>query len=382
MRKSVLIFGHGYATQFIDISNQYTKLFDPGKFEVTVVYFFGEPDEQIKQRHLAEHICFLNNSKRDTRGLKIKAIRQMLNMQREKKFQIVICHRYKPSYIMMWVAQFAAIPALFFVMHELKTLKNISRKLMVAALMRKNMYFAGVSNAVRDDIRRSIWGVPGERVITLYNMIDIELTRPVFLERSTARAQLNLSNDSFVFGTLGRLVKAKDQRTLIQGFAAIKAHCPLAKLVIIGEGVLEQALQEQVKELGLENNVILTGYLPQGFGLMKAFDVFVLTSIKEAFGRVLLEAMIARVPIIATKTNGIPEVVGDAGILIDPMDPVQLAEKMLACYRSSKNELEQWAQKGEQRAVQNFSLQRFNEVFWGIVAANLTNTVIPQNFRP
>src|SRR5258708_4736800 len=93
----------------------------------------------------------------------------------------------------------------------------------------------------------------------------------------------------------------------------------------------------------LSTNQNPAGYLPQGFGLLKAFDVFVLTSIKEAFGRVLLEAMIAKVPIIATKTNGIPEVVGDAGILIDPMDPAQLAEKMLACYQSSKNELEEWA---------------------------------------
>ncbi len=366
MRKSVLIFGHGYATQFIDISNQYTKLFDPTKFEVTVVYLTGEPDEEIKKRHLTEHVYFLNHSKRDTRGLKISAIRQMLALQREKQFQIVICHRYKPSYIMMWVAQLTAIPALFFVMHELKTLKNVSRKLMVAALMRKNMYFAGVSNAVRDDIRQSIWGVPAERVITLYNMIDIELTRPLFLDRARARDKLNLPPDGFVFGTLGRLVKAKDQRTLIQSFAMIKPQCPSAKLMIIGDGVLESALREQIKQLGLENDVILPGYVPQGFGLLKAFDVFVLTSIKEAFGRVLLEAMIAKVPIIATKTNGIPEVVGDAGVLIEPMDPTQLAEKMLACYRSSENELEEWAHKGEQRAIQSFSMQRFNEVFWGL----------------
>src|SRR5690349_21701975 len=106
MRKSILIFGHGYATQFIDISNQYTKLFDPVKFEVTVAYLTGEPDEKIRQRHLAENVYFLNFSKRATRGLKIAAIKKMLRLQREKNFQIVICHRYKPSYIMLWVARF------------------------------------------------------------------------------------------------------------------------------------------------------------------------------------------------------------------------------------------------------------------------------------
>ncbi|MCC2666444.1 MAG: epsD [Gammaproteobacteria bacterium] len=364
MRKNILIFGHGYATQFIDISNQYTKLFDPLKFEVTVAYLTGAPDEKIRNRHLAEHVYFLNASKRTTRGLKIAAIKKMLALQREKKFHIVICHRYKPSYIMLWVARFSKIPALFFVMHELHTLKSILRRFVIAALIQKNMFFAGVSNAVRDDIRHAIWGVPPERVITLYNMIDTALTGPLFLTRSAAREKLNLTENHFVFGTVGRLAKAKDQHTLINGFALIKIQCPAAKLVIIGDGALEENLRHHIKTLGLEQDIILTGYIDQGFGLLKAFDVFILTSVKEAFGRVLLEAMIAKVPIIATKTHGIPEVVGDAGILIDAKNPHQLGNKMLAFYHASEAELTKWRDKGFQRATEYFSISRFNALFW------------------
>ncbi|MCD6038640.1 MAG: pglJ [Gammaproteobacteria bacterium] len=377
MRQPILIFGHGYATQFIDISNQYTKLFDPTQFEVTVAYLKGEPDEKIRQRHLAENIYFLNASKSMTRGLKIAAIKKMLQLQKKNKFQIVICHRYKPSYIMLWVAQFCRIPNLFFVMHELKTLSSFSRKCIVALLAKKNMFFAGVSNAVRDDIRGDIWRVPAERVITLYNMIDIELTKPTFLERSIARAKLNLREENFVFGTLGRLVKAKDQTTLINGFALIKTQCPQAKLVIMGHGILEEKLRKQIQQLNLEDEVILTGYIHQGFTLLKALDVFVLTSIKEAFGRVLLEAMLANVPVIATKINGIPEVIGDAGILIDAMNPPQLGEKMQMFYHLPQMELKKWANKGRCRAEQNFSLQRFNEIFWELpLASKKTRSVI------
>ncbi len=364
MRKNILIFGHGYATQFIDISNQYTKLFDPLKYEVTVAYLTGAPDEKIKKRHLAKSIYFFNSSKRTTRGLKIVAIKKMLAFQHEKKFHIVICHRYKPSYIMLWVARFSKIPALFFVMHEFNTLKSIVRRLVIAALIQKNMFFAGVSDAVRDDIRRTIWGVPAERVITLYNMIDITLTEPLFLTRNVAREKLNLAENHFVFGTLGRLVKAKDQHTLINGFALIKAQCPNAKLVIIGDGILEGNLRQHIKTLDLEKNIILTGYIDQGFGLLKAFDVFILTSVKEAFGRVLLEAMIAKVPIIATKTHGIPEVVGDSGILIDARNPHQLGDKMLAFYHASETELTKWRDKGFQRTAEHFSISRFNTLFW------------------
>jgi len=181
MRKRILILGHNYATQFVDIYNQYTCLFPTDQYEVTVAYLTGEPDEAVKKRTIADHTLFLNLPKAKIRYLKIGAIRQLLAICREKKFTMVICHRYKPTYLMLWVAQFCAIPALFFVMHELGTMQSRGRQLLIAALTRKNMVYAGVSNAVRDDMRKSLWGVPTAQIVTLYNMIDIDLTEPQLL---------------------------------------------------------------------------------------------------------------------------------------------------------------------------------------------------------
>lgn len=362
--KNILLFGHGYATQFIDISNQYTRLFDPKNFRVTVVYLVGEPDETVRQKHLADEVIFLNCPKSSTRGLKIFAIRKMLKLQREKNFQLVVCHRYKPTYVMLWVNLFAKIPLLFSVMHELRTLKNFMRKCLIKLLAGNNIIFAGVSNAVRDDIRQSIWGIPNERVITLYNMIDTDLTEPAFLTREAARDKLHLQEGDFIFGTIGRLVINKDQKTLIAAFAKIKSACPNAKLVILGQGVLEQLLKEQVKQLGLTNDVIFTGFLPDGFRFVKAFDVYVSPSIQEAFGRVLLEAMLGKVPIIATRVNGVPEVIGNAGLLIDALNITQLADNMLTLYQASRDERAALGQKGYERAYHEFSLKKFNEIFW------------------
>jgi glycosyltransferase involved in cell wall biosynthesis len=366
MRKNILIFGHGYATQFIDISNQYTKLFDQNKYEITVAYLVGEPNEEVRKKHLADHVIFLNNPKKSTRGLKLQAIKKMLQLQREKQFQIVVCHRYKPTYIMLWVSLFQKIPVLFSVMHELGTMKNISRKLLVATLAKDNIVFAGVSNAVRDDIRKDIWRIPNNRVITLYNMIDIDLTEPQLLSKEAAREALNLASDTFVFGTLGRLVINKDQKTLLAAFAKIKPHCPNAKLIILGEGQLRKDLEAQIKALNLTHDVILTGHLADGFCYMKAFDSYISSSTQEAFGRVLLEAMIAKIPIIATRVNGVPEVIGDAGILIDARNDTQLAGKMLALYQLSNEDRTTLGEKGYARATKNFSLQCFNDLFWNL----------------
>jgi len=366
MRKQILIFCHGYATQFIDINNQYTQLFSNDRYEVTVAYLVGKPDDAIKARHIAPNVLFIHSPPRSTRGLKLFAFKKMLQLQREKSFEIVICHRYKPTYIMLWVARFSNIPVLFSVMHELKTMHSLSRKFIVWLLAKRNIIFAGVSNAVRNDLQQDVWGIPSERIITLYNMIDIDATEPELLDKQIARKQLNLSPNDFIFGTIGRLVKAKDQETLINAFAYIKPHCPNAKLIIMGDGELEISLKKQIQQLHLTNDVIMMGYVDKAFKYMKAFDVFVLPSIKEAFGRVLLEAMIAKIPIIATQINGIPEVIDEAGILIPGNDPSVLAKEMLALYQASSEQLNNRGNKGYQRVTTLFSLQRFQDIFWSL----------------
>jgi glycosyltransferase involved in cell wall biosynthesis len=344
MRKNILILGHNDATQFVDIYNQYTRLFDQTAYHITVAFLTGAPSDATQKRLLADEVIFFNFSKKSIRGLKIGAIRQLLALTRQKNFNLVICHRYKPSYIMMWVSLLQKIPALIFVMHELKTMTAWGRKLLIKILQRNNMWFAGVSNAVRDDMRRSLAGiVPKERVITLYNTIDIDLTEPQFFSRETAREKLGLTEDIFVFGNLARLVPNKDQHTLIHAFALIKADCPQAKLIIAGTGELEAS--------------------PNGFRFMPAFDCFVLPSKQEAFGRVLLEAMLAKTPVIAARVNGIPEVVGTVGTLINTGDMAGLAQAMKDIYLLSATERAARADHAYQHVQSHFSIPAFQQQF-------------------
>ncbi len=363
MRKNILILGHDYATQFVDIYNQYTRLFDKQKYEVTVAYLTGEPNEAVRERTLAEHIVFLNLSKKSIRNLKFQPIRKLLALTREKKFQLAICHRYKSSYIMMCVARLHKL-ALVAVMHELRTMSSLRRQLSIACLANKNVLFAGVSNAVRDDMRKNLWCVPQERVVTLYNVMDKELTEPQLLSRKEARSSLNLPENTFVFGHLGRLVRNKDQKSLIHAFSLIKPYCPNAKLIIVGSGELESALKQQVKAYQLNDDILFTGFLAGGFRYMKAFDCFVLPSIQEAFGRVLLEAMLAKVPIIATSVHGIPEVMADTGILVKPSDSMELANAMQKIANLSSLERQQYGDIAYQHMLDHFTLPAFYQQFW------------------
>ncbi|MDR3491887.1 MAG: glycosyltransferase [Gammaproteobacteria bacterium] len=365
MRKNVLILSHSYGSQFLESCNQYSLVFDPQEYETTVVYLSGSPSIDIKNKTLAEHTYFFDIPTKQLSGLKLKAIKKIYTFCKEKKFSIVICHRYKPSYIMLWVAQFYSFAAMIFVMHAPETMLSKARQWLVSHLLKKNMLIAGVSHAIEQDIKKDLPKVPAEQIITLYNIIDSDLFSSHLFTRQGARLKLNLSEQDFIFGNLARLVIDKDQKTLIHAFSQIKNNCPNAKLIIMGNGKLEHELKKQVSDLKLENEIIFTGFIEDGFRFMKAFDVFVLSSISEAFGRVLLEAMIAHTPIIAARSEGIPEVIGDTGVLVDAANPEQLAHEMQKAYHSNSTELSALAEKSFQR-IDLFTLPTFKKDFWNL----------------
>lgn len=364
MRKNILLFGHSYGSQFLESCNQYTQVFDKNKYKIIVVYMVGAPSEEIRKKTEAEEVIFLDCKGSETRYLKISIIKKMIALCREKKIHAVICHRYKPAYIMFWVAQFYKFAFLIFVMHAFETMRGLQRKLIAALLFRKNMFIAGVSDAVRDEIRRDTYLIPKENIITLYNILDYELFEKQLQTREEARHLLNLNSNDFVFGHIARLVKEKDQANLIKAFYQISEKCPRAKLIIIGTGKLDDKLKQQVDALNLSDKIIFCGFIPDAFQLMKAFDVFVLPSVEEAFGRVLLEAMVAYVPILASRIHGIPEVVGDSGFMFEAGNVNQLAKLMQQLYQLKQEELFSWGKLGRERMVSRFTMKTFQKNFW------------------
>jgi len=160
---------------------------------------------------------------------------------------------------------------------------------------------------------------------------------------------------------VGRLIDQKDHATLLHGFALVRERHPQARLAILGAGPLEAATRAQALALGLEDAVLLPGRLETGSWLGRA-DVFVHTPRWEGFGIVLLEAMLASLPIVATGVSAVPEVVDDGrtGILVDAGDAAGLAaalERLL----SDPEEGRRLGEAGLLRAREEFSVARMTE---------------------
>lgn len=157
---------------------------------------------------------------------------------------------------------------------------------------------------------------------------------------------------------VGRLIPQKDHATLLRAFAAVQRRHPGARLAILGSGPLEPDLRAQVAELGLAGAVVLPGRQEIREWLERA-DVFVHSSRWEGFGIVLLEAMLAALPVVATRVSAVPEVVadGETGLLVEAGDAAALAEA-LGRLLSRPDEARRLGEAGRARARAEFSVAR------------------------
>lgn len=165
----------------------------------------------------------------------------------------------------------------------------------------------------------------------VYNGIDIEALEKRRVSRIQKRQELRIENNHFLLITAGRLVPVKGHTYLIDALAQVVKYISNVRLIFLGDGELRQDLFSKVKMLKLGDHVSFLGMRKDVPEILSCSDLFVLPSINEGFGVVLLEAMAMRCPVIATDVGGISEVVldGKTGILVPPRDSTQLARAIM-----------------------------------------------------
>jgi glycosyltransferase involved in cell wall biosynthesis len=165
----------------------------------------------------------------------------------------------------------------------------------------------------------------GRKVITIYNGQAPIPQGNLLSWRGLFRKQWGIPEDAIILGTIGRLHPTKGHVYLIRAAAQLINQFPKLHLLIVGEGPLHASLESELQETQL--SYTLTGYLPQAYKAIPAMDIFVLPSVSEGMGLVLLEAMQAGVPIVASAVGGIPEVVRSKrdGILFPPENVKELS---------------------------------------------------------
>lgn len=345
--KWVLQLCHSHYPPFADVARQYAALFDGSEYKVATVYLTGAQDSDVARMSASGEVRFMGFEGPQVAGLKLSGIRAFRSIVAERDYQFVIAHRAKPIYVACLGCDLPVIG----VHHAFGDYAQWSRRAFVHCF-RKRLSLLGVSDAVRDDMRSRL-GWPDGAVGTFHNRIDVAAMRSEQFGREASREALGLPQDVFLVGNVGRLHPDKDQATLLRAFARALPRLPQGSLLVIaGDGPLRASLQKLAAELGVAASVAMLGNVPQMWRMFAAFDLFALTSDHEPFGMVLLEAMAAGVPVVATDCGGAPEVLGDAGGLFGLRDDEALAGLIVerACW--SPEQREQAAREGHQRLLE------------------------------
>ncbi len=219
-----------------------------------------------------------------------------------------------------------------------------------------------VTRELRDFHARQAWIHP-ERMGVIYNGVD---TRRFALCRETrlaVREELGLPEQSFVVGSVGRLVPIKGHQTLLKAAALLSGSGIDLRVLLVGSGPERERLQNRATG-ALEGRVCFAGDSNRVPELLNAMDVFVLPSLNEGMSNTLLEAMACGLPVLATNVGGNPEIVENNlhGCLFTPGDAKWLADKLKLLARDPAL-IHQLGTAARNRAIESFSLSRMLETY-------------------
>lgn len=185
-----------------------------------------------------------------------------------------------------------------------------------------------VSEAVKRDIAEN--GVTNDKISVIYGGIN-----PVKIldnkEKSLVRQKWGIAEGETVVGIAARLAEVKGHKYFIDAVEIISRDNADVRFLIAGIGPKEEELRELVKQKGLADKVVFTGFVDRIYEIFNIIDINVISSLSEALCLSLIEGMSAGKPSVATDTGGIPEVVKDGynGFLVPPGDAERLADAIL-----------------------------------------------------
>ena len=197
-------------------------------------------------------------------------------------------------------------------------------------------------------------GLAMKKTTVVYSGIDLSRFE-VNLKANYLYQELNLDPTQPVVGIIAALAGHKDHRNFLNAASIVSSCLPQVQYLVVGEGGLRRNLEELCKKLNLDNKVKFLGFREDVLQILTILDLFVLSSYLEGLCTSLLDAQAAGVPVVATKTGGIPEIIKDGvnGLLVPPHDIKALAEAIIKLLKD-KTLANQMSRNGKKR-VKEFS---------------------------
>jgi glycosyltransferase involved in cell wall biosynthesis len=275
---------------------------------------------------------------------KIRNLRQLMRVTRavrEMRPSVIHAHLEAATLVGGILRVVLAVPAVA-TLHTLEHPSGLNRaslRLWVMGRILSNLYDRVIvlSDAIAREAR--IHGLQRAPLVTLSNGIPPPVDAWNAAEvRGRLRAELGILDDALVIVTVAVLRPPKGVDKLIAAMTEVLRSFPSARLLIVGDGSERQRLEQQTRDAGIGHAVVFAGFRDDVFDLLKASDVFVLPTLLDALPTVVIEAMFASLPIIASRVGGLPDMLDDGveGELVPPGDVQALATSILKMLKESE----------------------------------------------
>lgn len=304
----------------------------------------------------------IQNFERDVKIVKeIFAFFELTRLFRKLRPDIVHLNGSKAGALGTFAAKVALVPKIVFSTHGLPYFEKRPRwqNFFIYITLKFAAYFQNIVIAISQfDYEHALKHNLVLSSKLTYIPISIEPEEYRFLSRKEAREALSSSlNSNLVIGTIAEFTKNKGLEQLVNATKMLCATSYKFRVIIVGWGEEGEILQGKIKNLKLESTISLVAGSGEDHKYLKAFDVFVLPSLKEGLPYTLLEASIAEVPIVATAVGGVPEIVEHekTGLLVNASSPEELAHAIRAL-AENREYAKQLASRAREKVLRDHQL--------------------------
>lgn len=335
---------------------------DSNRFESTICMIGGNPHATKKKNYPCNFVHCRMNGIWDLRSIiKVKKVIQ------ELKIDIVHTHLPRADVIGRTAAWLAKAPVILTTIHALDQHWERRSRILHAFADRITLRFAAkvisVSLASRRHLSQRYQRV-ADRLVTIYNGIDLQRFDWRINSRE-AKCEFGLSGKVPVVGVTARLRPVKGIEYLLIAVKQLVTKDVKVECLIVGDGKSRMDLEAMAVRLGIQDQVVFTGYCEDVGRALAAMDIFVLPSLSEGMPLCLLEAMAMKKPVVATEVGGVPEVIknGETGVLVPAGDPERLASAITDLLSAPQQKRQKMAEKGHTEALRCFDRHKMIQAY-------------------
>ena len=287
----------------------------------------------------------------------------LCRIMKEKNIHIVHAHLQAAKILGILAAKVVGVPII--ITHERSTnqfLLTFPFSLLFTFLYLFVDSVISISEHVNDYVKRKVI-FSTEKFSTVYNTVDdsfFKLASKDDEENGMMIHELEeeKNNGSILIGYIGRIVSEKGLIFLVRAIPRIIEFEPNIKCIVVGSGKDEKRIKDEVEKLNIQKHVYLAGETLNVHNILRLLDIFVYPSVYEPLGIAILEAMMYKVPVVASRVGGIPEIISDGrnGILVRGKNSQDLARAIITLIGDPRLRKE-YAERGFETIKEKFSVE-------------------------